>query len=170
MDDDVLQKIQARLAELPADVRQAIQSADFAKTIQTIGAKHKLHIDQMSAIEDEVYLVMLGFEDSSKLSSNIASALSIDAAKADEVVNDINTGIFLPIRASMQAFIAKQKGETPAPAEEKAAPVTPADMMLSQKTVSIPAQNAPTSATPAAVTAPKIGNTYKVDPYREPVE
>jgi hypothetical protein len=169
MEDDVLQKIQKRLAELPEDVRQAIQSTDFAKTIQTIGAKHQLHIDQMASIEDEVYMVMLGFEDTAQLPGNIANALSIDATKAAEIVEDINTGIFLPIRASMQAFIEKQKGGGAVPAPAPAAPVTPADMMLSQKMVSMPAQK-PQTLVPPAVTAPKVGNSYKVDPYREPAE
>jgi hypothetical protein len=67
MEPELEKQVQARLAELPADVRAAIQSADFAKKMQAIGNGHRLHIDQLAALEDEVMLVMLGFADPAEL-------------------------------------------------------------------------------------------------------
>ena len=188
MEEDILNKIKLRLAELPPDVQQAVQSADLGARIQKIGTKHHLHIDQMGNLQDEVYLVMLGFEDPDAFSQNLATNLHIPIEQAAQIAADVSAEAFLPIRESMQVFAEKQEMAEVAVDQKLPPPKTPppqtlpppapaatpqkpslsaADMMLSQKTVSMSGPNQ-TAITPAA--APTRGESYKVDPYREPTE
>lgn len=138
MEGEVLQKVQDRIAELPEDIQEAILSSEFEKTIQQIGSKHGLHIDQMGALGDETMLVMLGFTKADDFAKNVASATHVPIGDAEKLMEEVGSEVFLPIRESMKAFAEKQKqvaeeteevpGEaatTPAPATIAATPPTP---------------------------------------------
>lgn len=183
MEQDLQKQVEKRLTELPQDVREAIQSAQVQEHLRQIAQKHKLHIDQGAKLEDEVYMVMLGFADPAELSQNLAEGLSLPVAEAVVVATDVTNEIFMPIRASMQRW-AEEHGsahaEKPAPAPIEKTPIptpppapitTPkpapdlaaADAVLSEKKVSVP--------TPAQPAAPEtMPQNYKADPYREPIE
>ncbi|KKW42983.1 MAG: Cordon-bleu protein-like protein 1 [Parcubacteria group bacterium GW2011_GWA1_56_13] len=207
MDQDLTKKIQARLEELPEDIRKAVQSADMDKKIQEIGAKNTLHLDQIGNLGDETYMVMLGFTDPAEFAENLAKELNLPKEKAEAVAQDVGTALFIPIRESMQQFMEEralheavlEEGKVPAVQIPPAAPVVitkpsvpkpveahPADLMLTQKTVSVaptapkpatPAQTVPKPLAPAAVVTakpaappPVAPQPYKADPYREPTE
>jgi hypothetical protein len=151
---EVEQLIAKRLSELPSDVQQAILSTDIGKKIQNIGATHGLHIDQLGILEDEVMLVMLGFADPNTFADNVVDHLRIPKETALQITDQIATSIFVPIRESMQAFMAKRAATNSA---SKQPPPAAAQNALTQPTI-----------TPAA---PQAANpTYVADPYREPVE
>ncbi len=184
------------MEELPEDVRASIQSADLEAKIQKIGAKHQLHVDQIGNLLDETILVMLAFSDASEFTPNIQSRLGVTGEKAEAIAEDISNEVFMSIRQSLQDFVVSKsahsiaeilKSEDPAapatptpstsaPIEKKPAEVSSADLLLANKTVNPPPQ--PTSALPTAnqpdavpqKTDPAKPNTYKTDPYREPVE
>lgn len=190
MEQDAVQKIQQRIAELPEDVRAAIQSNDLHQKVLAIGGKHQLHIDQVGELEDEVMLAMLGFSPLETLGKRLSDALHIAPDAGERLAADINTELFGSIRESMKKFAAaKTQAANPAPAPTMpaatAAPAAPkpaptpaavvmppvapdmhkADVVLTEKTVSIPAP-----AAPKAPEAAQTGNPiYKADPYREPV-
>lgn len=236
MDQDLTKKIQARLEELPEDIRKAVQSADVGKKIQELGTKHALHLDQIGNLGDEIYMVMLGFTDPAEFAENLAKELNLPKEKAGALAQDVGTSLFVPIRESMQEFMEEralheavlEEGKAPAvqttpavsaakittppppatprppvvpaPALQKppvAAPppvvppkpieAHPADLMLTQKTVSVaPQAPKPQSITPATPVPPKPAapaapvtpkpatppppapQPYKTDPYREP--
>ncbi|MBP9711273.1 MAG: hypothetical protein KBD50_03410 [Candidatus Pacebacteria bacterium] len=195
MDPALEQKISARMAELPDNVRQAIVSSDLEKKIQTIGGKHRLHLDQMGKLEDETLLVMLGFAEPDEFATNLASQIGIAQSEAQAIAEDLGNEVFLPIRQSMQDFLEESSlletlseatkdvippasgvGSPTVPVAPKPAPVPPvpsapapqshpSDMMLSQKTVTVPPAPANTPAAP-----PQKPTNYKADPYREPPE
>ena len=209
MDQDLTQRIKARLEELPEDIRKAVQSADVDKKIQEIGAKNALHLDQIGNLGDEVYMVMLGFTDPAEFAENLAKELNVPKEKAEAIAKDIGTALFIPIRESMQQFMEEralheailEEGKAHAVQTPPATPVVitkpsvpkpveahPADLMLTQKTVTVaptqpttnnqrPTTNAqpttddkqPTTnnSQPATNTPPKP-QPYKSDPYREP--
>ena len=150
MDDELTQKITQRLAELPADVRQAVQSADMAKKIEALWLKYKLHIDQIGELEDETLMTMLGFTPLDSFERRITDALHLPAEIGKGVAEEINQNIFLAVRASLRQFT---EAKAAAPKE-----IHPADMMLSQKTV---------TTAPPAPPAPLKPEPYKADPYRE---
>ncbi len=186
MDNDALQKqIGTRLRELPEDVRQAVLSSELDQRIQTLGKKHQLHIDQAGALQDETMLVMLGFVDPASFVSRLQKELNIPKEKAEGLATDISNEVFMPIRESMKQFMASKesaaKAEHAAPTisvppvpvvpvspqnvPQKKEEVHPADLMLTQKTVSVPS-----SPIPQKPTEPPRPAGYKTDPYREPAE
>jgi len=192
MDLDLQQQVQKRLAELPQDVQAAVRSAELAQKVQAIGKKHALHIDQIGKLEDEVYLVMLGFSDPAEFAENLGEELGLAKDQAIEVVTEVTHDIFMPIRASMQAWAEEQASKedaevitealstketqakaTPAPIEPRIVPAAPslkpdllaAEAMLAEKKVTTQAPAAP-KPTPD----PNKPQNYKADPYREPPE
>ena len=176
MENDAVAQIQQRLAELPADVRDAIQAADFNEKVQAVGAKNQLHVDQIGELADEVMLAMLGFSPLEQLAARLVVALALPTEAAAKVAQDVNTDILGSIRESMKKFQAARAQVAPqtpaaaapaAPTAPVAAPTIPnkpplapalaqANVVLTQPTVSI---------------APKPADNpiYKSDPYREPI-
>ena len=195
MDQDLTKKIKDRLEELPEDTRKAVQSADVDKKIQEIGAKNALHLDQIGNLGDETYMVMLGFTDPAEFAENIAKELNVPKEKAEAIAKDIGTALFIPIRESMQQFMEEralheailEEGKAPAVQTLPTAPIAitkplippvpvtkptqphPADLMLTQKTVTV-APAAPTNPTSPEASKGAAPQPYKADPYREPTE
>ncbi|HVY73079.1 MAG TPA: hypothetical protein VG984_03475 [Candidatus Paceibacterota bacterium] len=190
MADDAKQEIEKRLAELPEDVRNAVLSADLGKKVQVIGQAHRLHIDQIGKLEDETMLVMLGFFDPEQFNIQLEQQLLIPAADANAIAGEINTNIFLPIRESLKRFMLEKEPATPTMSAAVTPPVpaiqTPPPMPAIQtpppmpQVSSVPSTiaSAPQPAAPvipnadAGLTQPAVvkPNSYKNDPYREPIE
>jgi hypothetical protein len=196
MDLDLQQQVQQRLAELPQDVRDAVQSAEVAQKIQTIGKRGNLHVDQMGKLEDEVYLVMLGFADPGEFAESLAGELSLAPAQSVAIATDVANEIFMPIRASMQSWAEDHTAQEDAKLVADALSGPPAAAVpASTPAAPKPAPAAPTglhdAASPIApnivaaevILSPKLGapaapkpiepgkpQQYKADPYREPVE
>ena len=177
MEDNFEAQILKRLGELPEKVRAAIQSANLHTSLQEIAAKHHLHIDQISELEDETYLVMLGFSSSDSFAERIASALTLPQSAAEAVAHDVNDKIFFSIRDAMKAF-APSKAPEPASPPAKPAEVHPAEMMLTAPTITKappppkPALSAPITPAPTPKpqpTPPAMPKSYATDPYREPI-
>jgi hypothetical protein len=196
--EEIQKQIEQRLNELPADVRTAVLSSDFGEKIRLVGEAYKLHIDQAQELSDFTMLMMLGFMNEDEYRKEITGVVAGDAGTAQKIVADVNAQVFLPIRESLKAFTAGQAAPTPAPVAPvmqatptptnapapaplpvKAAEIHPADVMLTQKTITtMPAAPAPkVPSTPAAPAKPieqKIEppkpQDYKADPYREPIQ
>ncbi|HWB33828.1 MAG TPA: hypothetical protein VG753_00690 [Candidatus Paceibacterota bacterium] len=135
--DDITKQIEARLEQLPEDIRNAILASDFDQKIQAIGKAHNLHIDQSQQLGNETLLVMLGVSPMSGFSDDIAREVRISKGDADKIIADINAQIFAPIRESMKHAY-----------EEASAPAEPAEMnppamnMSSSKSVVMPSRAA----------------------------
>ena len=191
MDENLQKEIEERIAELPEDIQEAILAADLDARVQRIGAKHQLHVDQMGVLADETMLVMLGFVELEQFASQLETHLKISPEAARALGGDVSNEIFMPIRESMKKFTASnesastptQASQTMSPSSVPAAlappqppqkPVSqpqqspemhPADVVLTEKTLSVPPAPVPTK--PAE---PPNSNSYKMDPYREPIE
>lgn len=76
MEKEFDEQIKKRLAELPVDVRQAVESVDLGEKIRAVGTRHGLHIDQLATLEDEITLVMLGFADPSEFAERLEESCS----------------------------------------------------------------------------------------------
>jgi len=188
MEENIEQQIEQKLGELPEVVREALLSNDVSGHVRAIGSKHKLHIDQMSVLDDITIMTMLGFISPLEFSTQIKAQLNLDEESAKKLADEINTEIFLVVRESMKnasqpaPATAAVKIATPVPPPAPAPkPIEPhpADIMLTQKTVTTApsAPMAPKPATPPAppqapkpATPPVTPQPYKADPYREPTE
>lgn len=155
MEDELTQKIMQRLAELPEDVRRAVQGSDMAKKIEALGVTHKLHIDQVGELENETLMVMLGFIKPEAFESQITNSLHLPAETAKQIATDINRDVFTAVRASLRRFTEEKALQKPTIPSSPAA-MHPADIVLSEKTV--------TTVPPP----PLKPQPYKTDPYREP--
>ncbi len=159
------EEIDKKMETLPPDIQGLVYSAHMLDVIQSIGTKYKLHIDQVGTLEAEVADIMIGFTPAEKFVPNLMATLSLDQATAENIAKDINDELFIKIREAMKK-LPQNVVPAPAPAAPPAAPILPtvqkpaephpADMVLSQKTV-----------TTAPVT-PLKPEPYKADPYREP--
>ena len=174
MDEDLTKHITERLSELPESVRQAGQSAELQKKIQALGVKRAPHIDQVGALEDETLMVMLGFSDANTFEKSLTESLKVSPELGKQLAADVNTDIFLPIRDAMRTFMEKRgqappPAPSPVPAPKPAAAPHPADVVLTEKTVTA-APHPP--APPTSPEATKgTAQLYKAaDPYREPLE
>ena len=184
------EEIQKKFDSLPSDIKSLVYGADMLNLIQRVGEKYKLHVDQIGILETETADIMTGFSKPDEFVKNLMSSLSVDKTQADNIAKDINEGLFLKIRESLKRLYSEEK--VPAAQMPPAAPVVtikptapklvephPADIMLTQKTVTTApsAPMAPKPATPVAPVAPKpvapppvTPQPYKADPYREPTE
>jgi len=163
------QEIDKKMEALPQDIQGLVYSARMLDVIQGIGAKYKLHIDQIGVLEAEVADVMIGFTPAEKFVPNLVATLSLDKATAENIAKDINDELLIKIRESMKKSYY-QPTAAPPPAPVAPAPVAPpapqkptephpAELMLSQKTV---------TTAPPVPSAPAKPEPYKADPYREP--
>jgi hypothetical protein len=151
--NDIQQKIEARMAELPEDVRNAINDDGLDEKIRVIGQKFNLHIDQIGALGDEVMLALLGFTPLAGFAGELAAQLSLDSVLAQTIVAEINNSIFLSIRESMQKFAEGRSIPPPVPDTKPAATMMP----------SAPAPSvAPAAPTPVAALPAVIGPTTQV--------
>ena len=193
MEQDIQTQIQTRMAELPEDVRAAVQSADFGNKVHTIGTKHQLHIDQIGLLEDEVLLVMLAFSDPEEFVQNLVEQLHVQEDVANIIADEVSNDILLPIRTSIQEFMesravrairdAARESLHELPTTPQTPPVRPveqikptyeaADAVLAGTTVTVSAPVAQPSATSVSQTPStpeKTTRNYTTDPYLEPIE
>lgn len=186
-----------RFKTLPPQVQTFIYSPEIFAALKNIAEKHRLHIDQLALLQAETSSVMLGFTEPQDFTMMLEENLHLEADEAQKIATEINESVLLKIREYMKSLPQNPPSSPPttlAPSSpailQKPAELHPADMMLSQKTVTA-APIAPKTAAPAAPattpsvpTLPTLAQTpspaakaeapkpepYKADPYREPVE
>lgn len=125
---------------LPEEVKDAIVSVDTADAIKNIGDKYKLHIDQMGVLASLTGGVMLGTLKPHDFLSNIQGKLNISLETAGEIVKDINTAIFFPIRQQLKVIHNLERSSEekyrpePAPLVEPAMPLGNPDPNIKETT------------------------------------
>lgn len=195
-----------RFKSLPPEIQSLLYSEEMSSILQSVATDAQLHLDQLALLQAETSAVMLGFTDTEDFPKKVASSLHVEEDKAVSICKAISDKLFIKIRESMkQAGVSPQlQAPAPAPASPqppaappaapplpvKAPEIHPADVMLSQKTVTVapppaapapqPAPKppvAPAAATPPAPQTPSAAKPespapkpYSADPYREPIE
>jgi len=178
-----------RYESLPSEIKNLIYSPEMSFTVQQIGQKNKLHIDQIDSLNTEIGQVMLGFVKTEEFLPALMEMLGIERAQADSIAKDVNDMLFLKIRESMKKVAEmgsmSPTSSTPVTPTPVSAPVTAplliqklpemhsADLMLTQKTASVAPAQQPTTDNKQQTTGnqqPPKPQNYKADPYREPVE
>jgi len=158
MENDMQNKVEQRLAELPQDVQAAIASSEFDEKVHAIGKAQGLHIDQMEALSDEIMLGMLGFVELDDLPHGIEHQVRVTGAQAQAITDAVNQEIFRPIRESMKAWAAQKRGDiaapTPVPGTE---PSAPSVVMPSSPKPEVPPASVPVAPVVPAV-PPALGS------------
>jgi hypothetical protein len=149
---------------LPVEIQDLMFSVEFADTVEKLGEKYALHIDELGKVGEEIGNVLLGLEKPEDFLNNIATVLeSWPIEKVGELVKDINTQVFFPIRESLRLINDSNHRQTYA---------TPETTSAEEEKIQI--------AEPGAdqkLFDDKMGKLFRLpkesssfDPYREPSE
>ncbi len=152
--------------------------------------KFNLRIDQGGVIENEVFLVMLGFQEADDFLENIIREGDISKEVASALEKEVGAVIFAPLRQALMQKIDEKEEEIKKttttssqslesredllkqiedPSEiPMVASITPS---ISSNKITYPVQNVAVAAQNlSAVPIAPITSTPKIDPYREPIE
>lgn len=91
-----------RYESFPPDVKDALMGITTADAIYEIGIKAHLNIEQTGLLAEEIGLITLGFVPAANFISDLKSTLGINEEKAQEIAEEANARVFLPIRESLK--------------------------------------------------------------------
>ncbi len=119
------QQIKEAYQNLPKIVKKAIADSNWAEEISRIGKKFNLRLDQTTALENNVTLIMLGLLSVTEFVENFKSDMDISVADVQKgVISDLEKNIFAKIRAALvDETLPTQKADEKMP--EPPAPVVP---------------------------------------------
>lgn len=157
MEPDIQDIISARYDELPPKLKVLVLKPTLTPTIRIIAEKHHLPEDKITALENEVMLVLLAFEEVGGFDERIVAELLIPGSLATSITRDLDTMVFAEVQGELTT-IYRERAEY-----EKTHPtVTPPQTFT----------HVPDPATPAPTTKPltEAPRYTTQDPYREPIE
>ncbi|MEK7647324.1 MAG: hypothetical protein AAB378_03095 [Patescibacteria group bacterium] len=96
------EQIQQKYDTLPLKVREVFEGAETAETLQQIGKKHKLMLDQLGELTDETGLVILGLTHPKDYINNISARLSVEKETAKNIAEEVNQKVFQKIREELK--------------------------------------------------------------------
>ena len=133
--EDEEEDLDPRLSSLPQNVQEAIINSGYQKKLYEIGAKHKLQVSQMAALEEVTVKFISGAVSPTKYESDVALATELPATAVKEIAQEVNDTILVSIRENMQE-IEKSKTQSDADIEASEVPIppyAPAPMPIKQK-------------------------------------
>ena len=165
------QEVEARFNALPPNLKSLLDKNEVGASVQSIGVKHRLHIDQIGLLESEVELTMLGFIKPEEFSADLVDVLGLDRMTAVSITQDLNENLFLKIRGLMKKASEERPLSSdvthplPPPITEKILPKPLAPPMRGEPLEKIEVQKE--SAVDISSGYSKKPS-YRADPYREP--
>ncbi len=88
--------------QISEKIRLFANSVELYNIVEKIGAKFKLHIDQMGSLDAEIGDVLLGFSKSSEFINNTIKRLEINESLANQIATEVNKEIFATIKSNLQ--------------------------------------------------------------------
>ena len=176
MDKYILpEKIRERFELLPEIMQDIILESGWEKTTRRIVEDLNLRIDQGVAIENEIMLVMFGFEDPVKFSENINQISDIDSEIASKIIFEVNTRIFSLFKEKIMDSTDSENAyfeETDSSLKEDVVETKESILAEIEKEDEIPKINNSVVSQkldePTVTESPKK-ESYK-DPYKEPID
>ncbi len=95
--------------KLPEELKEVFLSVDVTDSINAIGKKYNLHIDQIGNLDSEAGYVLLGLSHPTEFVSSLTNRLGIDRVVASQVASEINDQVFLKIRGLLKDVQDKKK-------------------------------------------------------------
>ena len=90
--------IQQKISELPSNIRNAVESFDWATEIVHIAENYHLQIDDIDIFRRETLLVIVGATEALHFEKNLAEHMHISHELAENLVADANEHIFRPLQ------------------------------------------------------------------------
>ncbi len=100
--ENTLIRMKERFERLPEDAQKAISQFDYDGILRNLHLKHKLHIDQASALEKNVADIIFGDKKSSQLILHLEQDLHVGEESAKIIAFDVNDTILKPIQELMK--------------------------------------------------------------------
>ncbi|MEK7596369.1 MAG: hypothetical protein AAB564_02385 [Patescibacteria group bacterium] len=96
------EELEEKYKHLPPEIEEAIFNVGLDKTLEEIGKKYKLRIDQLGILANETRLVMLGLTHPKDFINNLAERLELNEETAKNIAQEINQRIFHEIREELK--------------------------------------------------------------------
>jgi len=84
--------------KLPSQLKDALSSGEKVELIEDLSKRHNLHVDQTGQLVVDINAIIAGAARPDDFFSMIKQDLSIDDATANDIAEDVNRTIILPIR------------------------------------------------------------------------
>jgi hypothetical protein len=183
---DYKEIIKERLGLLSPELRAFVLDENWRREAEKIGKQFNLNEEKYASFENEVFLVLLCFENKSDFTENIKKGLEIDTNMAGWMAEDVEKNIFSKIAKQIDlmwqiATTESDEGPEQSGAEEESDQNQNnvgndfEQIILNQAKAMQPAREAPTNLPIGNVNTEekqKAIHNYVPgsDPYREPLE
>jgi hypothetical protein len=98
-------------------IKESIRSVKTSEFLQTLVKKYRFSLDKFNSLEAIVLMVLTGAITHEEMVETLVGELGIDAGTAAPLAEDLNRGIFIPIREEIERQLdhpdAKEKEGTP---------------------------------------------------------
>lgn len=108
MDQDIQKIIEEQKRKMPKAVRDAIVNIDMNHELQRLSESHGLRADQGSALEAEIFLLLLGLEHPNVFVKNLTRTGMFSGDQATKLANDIDKTILAPIKHELLKMFQEQ--------------------------------------------------------------
>ena len=106
--------LQEKFDLLPEELKNAITSVEVGGRITKKKKKYSLRIDQSGILDEEIIRVMVGITHPDLFLNKLKGRLGINTKTVEDIVRDLNTEVFLPVRKSLMELHEKaDERETP---------------------------------------------------------
>lgn len=95
------QQLLEMFARLPEPVQRLMYDVDVVKKIRDIGTKHKIHVDGLGDLAEEIGYVMVGANQAKDFALTIGQRLKLSQTEANPLAEEINREVFLPFREEL---------------------------------------------------------------------
>ncbi|MDE2213096.1 MAG: hypothetical protein KGJ34_00995 [Patescibacteria group bacterium] len=159
------EEIAKKFDALPAEIKSLIYSAEMLNTVERIGEKYKLHVDQLGLLESQTADVMIGFSKPENFVSNLSRSVQIEVGVATAIAAEINDQLFLKIRESLKTKGVSEVVQEPLHNPPATSIIPP----VSQKAAStgVPSQQKPIFSLPETSITASVSNSST--PFLKPL-
>ncbi len=181
LEDDIKQL----LTEVPQPIRAFFASGKVEAVAKNLMQKYRLHIDQSAIMEREIILLLLGLKNPAEFTQALAEEAKIEPQMVKNIVQDVNTQIFIPLQAEEMKGGEMKKEQPPEHFHlENKLPTTEEKLLEDREEphieinqikkpvlpTNLPGAIPPAQQKPVSPIPPVPSKPYSVDPYREPID
>lgn len=107
---DIESELKSRFELLDPKLKEVITSSDYQMKLFELAKKYKLTYDLLGKMEIETTMVLIGMSPTADYKDDLREQLGISDAVLDQLVADINTQIFGPIRTKLMELYSDEGG------------------------------------------------------------
>ena len=170
--EQLQQEVVRRYENLSDELKRAMMSVSSAEIIYEVGRKHDLNVEKIGILAEEIGYIMLGMVPPSGFISDLKELLEVEENKANEIAQEINHKIFLPIREEIKrtygtSFSEEMRASDQLPTTNSQQPTTTRPMPPAPSRVEEP--TIPPRPTPPFIPSQPIPPPFNQRPTPPPI-